>query len=177
LSYNEDSWEENRQIELNGEAYFKVAKGKTFTVKTENGDVQVLGTQFNVNSFEDFFDVVCFEGKVSVKTESQKQVLNPKDGFRKVNGFKVENYSYLNAQPTWIDGKTTYKSTPLYYVIKSFEKTYNLTFDAKDIDTSIKISGVYPHGDIDTALITVFNSLDISYTKIDKGNIQLSYNK
>ena len=50
IEYDEDNWEDDRSLKLVGEAYFKVAKGKTFTVKTENGSVTVLGTQFNVNS-------------------------------------------------------------------------------------------------------------------------------
>jgi ferric-dicitrate binding protein FerR (iron transport regulator) len=177
LSYNEDKWDENRLLKLEGEAYFKVAKGKTFTVKTKNGNVQVLGTQFNVNSFEDFFDVLCYEGKVSVNTEKDNQILNPNDGFRKVNGFKSESYSSKSAEPTWINGETTYKSTPLYYVIKTFENTYNVEFNAKDIDTSTSISGVFPHDNIDIALMTVFETLDITFTKLDKRNIKLSYNK
>lgn len=54
ISYNQTDWKNNRQLTLDGEAYFKVEKGSTFTVNTSNGSVTVLGTQFNVNSTTDF---------------------------------------------------------------------------------------------------------------------------
>ncbi len=48
LSFNKSNWDDNRAINLEGEAFFKVAKGKKFDVITEAGTVSVLGTQFNV---------------------------------------------------------------------------------------------------------------------------------
>ena len=50
IVFNENDWKKGRQLTLDGEAYFKVEKGNTFTVNTNNGSVTVLGTQFNVNS-------------------------------------------------------------------------------------------------------------------------------
>jgi len=55
ISFNKTDWKNNRQLTLDGEAYFKVEKGSTFTVNTNNGSVTVLGTQFNVNSTRRFF--------------------------------------------------------------------------------------------------------------------------
>jgi len=49
---------------LFGKAYFDVDKGKTFTVKTDLGTVQVLGTRFDVESRDSIFKVVCYEGSV-----------------------------------------------------------------------------------------------------------------
>ena len=60
LTYDKDNWENNRELSLEGEGYFKVKKGSTFTVVTDNGNVQVLGTQFNVNSTTDLFEPYCF---------------------------------------------------------------------------------------------------------------------
>jgi ferric-dicitrate binding protein FerR (iron transport regulator) len=44
-----------RSVELTGEAYFEVAKDKThpFIVKTDKQEVQVLGTHFNINAYND----------------------------------------------------------------------------------------------------------------------------
>ena len=36
VTYNESSWDENRELTLNGEAFFKVEKGSTFEVKTKS---------------------------------------------------------------------------------------------------------------------------------------------
>jgi len=47
LEFDPDNWTENRSLSLEGEAFFKVKKGKSFTVQTNNGAVTVLGTQFS----------------------------------------------------------------------------------------------------------------------------------
>ena len=72
INFTEKEWETNRNIKLNGEAFFKVKKGSTFTVQTSNGQVTFLGTQFNVKDTGAFFEVVCYEGKVSV-TNNKKE--------------------------------------------------------------------------------------------------------
>jgi transmembrane sensor len=59
----------HRKIKLDGAAYFEVEKGKVFTVKTAYGEVEVLGTKFEVIARPDWFEVTCFEGKVKVKSE------------------------------------------------------------------------------------------------------------
>ena len=66
ITFNKHNWDTNRTLELNGEAFFDVEKGNTFTVKTSQGNVSVLGTEFNVNASVDFFRVSCYEGKVKV---------------------------------------------------------------------------------------------------------------
>ncbi|MCB4800365.1 FecR family protein, partial [Neotamlana laminarinivorans] len=46
LSFSKKEWETNRNLKLQGEAFFKVTKGEKFTVNTKAGSIQVLGTQF-----------------------------------------------------------------------------------------------------------------------------------
>jgi transmembrane sensor len=66
IHFKKWNWDRNRLLELNGEAYFKVAKGKRFEVQTKLGKVSVLGTQFNVKVRKNRFDVVCYEGRVKI---------------------------------------------------------------------------------------------------------------
>mgnify|MGYP001812689396 FL=1 len=66
ITYSSKKWDKERNVSLEGEAFFKVAKGKRFTVSTDHGTVAVLGTQFNVENRKGFFEVTCFEGLVSV---------------------------------------------------------------------------------------------------------------
>src|SRR5690606_5542552 len=74
--------EKERSLQLDGEAYFKVAKGKKFGVVTENGVVTGVGTQFNVKQRANFFEVKCFEGKVSVVSDTIKRLLRPGQTYR-----------------------------------------------------------------------------------------------
>ena len=174
LTYNTDRWEKNRTLNLKGEAYFKVKKGSTFTVKTDNGNVQVLGTQFNVNSVCDLFEVVCFEGKVSVQTKDEDYVLLPTNTVRRINGNVIEKWDVSNANPSWIHGESSFKSVPLKYVISALESQYNIKIHSETIDDTMIYTGGFTHKDLNTALKTVFKSLQIQYFEKEKGNIYLS---
>ena len=175
ITYSEDNWEENRTLHLNGEAYFKVAKGKTFTVETDNGSVTVLGTKFNVNSTYDFFDVICYEGEVGVKTLESNHLLSPTNSVRKVNGYPTETSKISDTKPTWVNGESTFKSVPLRYVIKALEDHFEVVFNSDAINDSDIFTGSFPHNNLNTALKTVFETLNIKYNEKEKRNIKLSY--
>lgn len=175
ITFNEVDWKEDRQLTLDGEAYFKVEKGSTFTVNTNNGSVVVLGTQFNINSKDDFFDVVCYEGKVSVNSNSLDYILLPTNSFRKINGSSSETSTTQLLQPTWIDGESTFKSVPIKYVIAALEDQYNIKIDSELIDDSTIFSGSFPHKNLKIALITVFDALKIRYNQKEKRKIKLRY--
>ena len=66
-----------REVWLDGEAYFSVAKhnGAAFIVHTSEANVEVLGTQFNVNTRREQTSVVLHEGKVQLTTTSQPAVV------------------------------------------------------------------------------------------------------
>lgn len=174
LIYSEDDWENSRRLELDGEAYFKVAKGKTFSVSTDNGTVTVLGTEFNVKSFNNYFDVVCYEGKVGVKTIESSLILLPQDAARSLDG-NLKASKVTNNMPTWIRGESNFKSVPLHVVIKALENQYQINFDTKSIDDSDIFTGSFPHDSLSIALKTVFETLDITYNEKEKRNIKLSY--
>jgi transmembrane sensor len=72
----------NRKVELTGEAYFEISKDKEhpFIVKTIQQEVQVLGTHFNINSYEDKQNTTTtlLEGSVKITNENKKeQLLKP----------------------------------------------------------------------------------------------------
>ena len=80
IEYKKENWGDQRVLTLEGEAYFKVEKGETFRVDTDNGSVTVLGTQFTVNSDYQIFEIICFEGKVKVENKDQSKVLTKGQG-------------------------------------------------------------------------------------------------
>lgn len=169
ISYQESDWETNRMLTLDGEAYFKVKKGSTFKVQTNNGIVTVLGTQFNVNSTDDYFEVTCFEGSVKVINTSTDYILKPGGVFRKINGNPKVVLSTTNVAPSWIHGESSFKSVPLKYVILELEKQYNIKVDGSKIDDAVIFTGSFTHSDLKIALASVFKTLNIKYHK--KNNI------
>lgn len=68
-----------RTARLEGEAYFKVEKdeSKPFVIKTEHTEITVLGTEFNVNACGPATEVSLVSGKVSIKADDRKYILEP----------------------------------------------------------------------------------------------------
>ncbi|MCT4628271.1 FecR family protein [Winogradskyella sp.] len=175
IIYDEEDWENDRKLYLEGEAYFKVAKGETFVVNTNNGSVSVLGTQFNVNTTNGFFEVVCYEGKVQVKTKQSKNILLPNNAARSINESPIDLFGNSERMPAWVHGESTFKSVPIRYVIKALEDKYNVAFNTEAIDDSETFTGSFPHDSLSIALKTVFETLNITYNEKEKRNIKLRY--
>ena len=66
ITYDAENWNDLRKVELEGEAYFKVEEGSKFDVYTDQGVISVVGTRFNVKNRDNFLQVECYEGVVSV---------------------------------------------------------------------------------------------------------------
>ena len=165
LSYDEDAWNETREVNLEGEAYFKVAKGKTFSVVTDKGIVTVLGTEFNVKQRNDLFEVCCYEGSVKVTHNATEIVLKPGDRYLILNGKEFRTEEENLKEPTWIRNESSFKSLPLLEVIQEFERQYNVTVEAKNIDTSQMVTGSFTHTNIDTALQSITLPFNLKYQK------------
>lgn len=171
LSYDKDAWKEQREVNLKGEAYFKVDKGATFNVVTEDGIVTVLGTQFNVKQRNDLFEVFCYEGSVSVTHNNEKVVLTPGQRYLILNGKQIRNEKEMLKEPTWIHNESSFKSLPLREVIQEFERQYDVTVDTKNVDLSQVFTGSFTHTDIDMALKSITLPSQLKYQKKQKSII------
>jgi len=165
LSYDKDTWHEQRKVNLQGEAYFKVAKGATFNVVTKDGIVTVLGTQFNVKQRKNLFEVFCYEGSVSVTYQNEKVVLTPGQRYLILDGKQIRNEEEMLKEPTWIRNESSFKSLPLREVIQEFERQYDVMVDAKNVDLSQVFTGSFTHTDINMALKSITIPSQLKYQK------------
>lgn len=165
LSFNESQWHKNREVTLNGEAFFKVAKGQQFDVITNDGTVSVLGTQFNVKQRENFFEVTCYEGLVAVKNNEEFLKLKPGSSLRIVDGKLLVNEKESATQPTWLRGESSFKNTSLKHVISELENQYDIEITIEKVDTSRSFTGSFAHNNLDLALQSVTLPLNLSYIK------------
>jgi transmembrane sensor len=165
LSYNKDAWNEQREVNLKGEAYFKVAKGATFNVVTEDGVITVLGTQFNVKQRNDLFEVFCYEGSVKVSHNDTSVVLKQGERYLILDGKQIRNEKEMLKEPTWIRNESSFKSLPLRIVIQEFERQYDVTVDANSVDLSQIFTGSFSHTDIDMALKSITIPSQLKYQK------------
>ncbi|HEX8561623.1 MAG TPA: FecR domain-containing protein [Flavobacterium sp.] len=153
----------NRSLKLDGEAFFKVQKGSTFCVKTDYGDVQVLGTQFNVIARAGFFEVVCYEGRVKVSKRNEEFMLAKGDAVR-FSGEKPEIWKEDRLQqPTWLMGESTFKNVPLYMVLNQLENQYGYKLQYPQHLKHTRFSGAFSNKDLTTALLSVCLPLNLKY--------------
>ena len=172
IIFSKKDWKESRNLTLEGEAYFKVQKGKKFTVNTAIGEVTVLGTQFNVKERTNYFEVKTFEGLVSV-TYKGKEIKLPRGTiFKVVNGVIDATTTFDVNEKSWLQKESNFKSIALRFVLAEIENQFDYTIETKDVDLDILYSGGFTHTDINIALQSVTIPLQLSY-KIDGKKITI----
>jgi len=135
---------ENRQVFLDGEAFFDVAKDKNhpFIVNADELNVRVLGTHFNVSNYPEdtATDVVLVEGSVGMyesHTEfdaAKNTILKPgfKGSFNKGNAKILTKAVITDIYTSWIDGGLTFRNMTFKNIITKLERRYNVTIINKN---------------------------------------------
>ena len=163
LAFSEKKWDKNRNVDLKGEAYFKVAKGKKFTVKTTQGLVTVLGTQFNVETRKNYFEVTCFEGLVSVTINGKETKLPAGNSILTIDGNTTMMKATVNGVPSWLSKESSFKSIPLHYVMDELERQYNIEVVTEGIDTAQLFTGTFSNDNLELALKSISVPLQIKF--------------
>lgn len=135
---------EERRVELVGEGYFKVAKNEDcrFVVQTEAMEVEVLGTEFNI----DAYDKAGRDVQATLVKGSINLNLNDKDDKERIievyPGQKVSidpetkdwSISRVNTMTTasWKDGRLVFNKTPFAEALRMIENRFNVEFVVKN---------------------------------------------
>ena len=165
IEYDKENWENNRSVDLNGEAYFKVSKGNRFVVNTNHGFVEVLGTEFNIRNRDNYTEVICYEGKVKVTDLQDKSViLIPGQNIRINNGILENDWSpIIGKDPEWKNGSSSFYEVNLITVINELENQYKLKVICDSTIYTRSFSGAFPHNSLDAALQLIFDPLELNY--------------
>jgi len=177
MEYSEKNWAKNRKLFLDGEAYFKVAKGEIFTVETNEGIVTVLGTQFNIKARENFFEVVCYEGSVEVTFINEKTILKAGDSFKIIDGKIIATEKETILNPYWVDHQSRFKSVPFKFVVNEFERQHNLKLHLNGIDQNQLFSGTFDNSDLNKGLKAITLPLELEYIINEDKSITISSKK
>ncbi|MEC7262912.1 MAG: FecR domain-containing protein [Bacteroidota bacterium] len=170
VSYSKKNWDKQRDVKLKGEAFFKVSKGKKFTVSTDQGTVAVLGTQFNVENRQNFFEVTCFEGLVSVTYQGVETKLPAGTSFMAINGEIVESPMPQGDVPAWMNNESSFERIPLKYVLAELERQFNVKVSTKNVNTEIYFTGTFNNTDLDMALKSISTPSQIKY-RVEGDNV------
>lgn len=171
-----------REVILDGEAYFEVAKidKKPFIITTGAINIEVLGTKFNVNAYssDNLSETVLLEGSVNIwdNTKSFKNkismVPNQKATYNKT-GKEIVLEPELNPVKyiAWVGGWYQFKNEPFELVLKKLEKYYNVKFQYNQAVIS-KILPVSGKLDLKESL----NEVLIVLSRVTKFEYQISGN-
>lgn len=141
LTYNNNQ-SDAREVTLNGEAVFDIKKdhGKPFYVNTSYYKIKVLGTFFNVSTYDndDYVSTTLKRGKVQiVDTRSNKILSELKEGERFYLDKKTGNYSIkmeqdLNDDFGWYEGKLCFNDIPLKDLTNKMEREFGFSIEIKN---------------------------------------------
>lgn len=143
LSYPSRFDSDTRNVTLQGEAYFEVAKNpeKKFIVSTSHqSQIEVLRTHFNVEAYEkeDRIAATLVEGKIgfiySSDNGSKKVLMDPGQKLvYDIRDSKVQLYATSGeSEIAWKEGKIIFRNTPLEEGLRMLEKRYNVEFIIKN---------------------------------------------
>lgn len=164
-----------RQVALEGEGYFEVAKDsdRPFRVAMNHLDIEVLGTCFEARCFPDskIEDVVLLEGSVKVTTaQGNDVVMKPGDKLDytvasgKLAMTKVKAINYCN----WMLRRMVFDSTPLEDVIPGLERRYKITIDlASGISPSKRVSMTVGNETANETMDILSRVIGASYTSFE----------
>ena len=170
---------DTRNVTLQGEAYFEVSKDPKhpFIVQTETIDVQVLGTHFNVDAYQNNPDVktTLLTGSVAVsnKSNSVRMILKPNEIaiYNKV-GNKLTRQVTKNAKDeiSWRDGEFIFDNLPLGEIARELSNSFDTPIHIADTSLqSYRISARFRNGeDLETILSVLHHAGYFNYSQNNK---------
>ena len=145
LKYPVDFRGDRRQVELSGEAYFEVAKsaGKPFIVKIRNADIEVLGTSFNVSSYEDekFQKTTLVDGKVRVSAPYDNLILAPGEQAEDVDGKLAVRHPDVYRVTAWRRGFFNFSDADIKAVMRQIARWYDVEVKFEGEPSKEKLEG------------------------------------
>ena len=173
INYNKKNWSNSRAINLKGEAYFKVSKGNKFSVNTNNGIVEVLGTQFNVYNRQNSFYINCFEGLVSVAFNDTIIKLPAGQQLKVEEGRFISHSNINNDSPAWTTNESNFENVTLALVLKEIESQYPVKITTKNINVNKRFSGTLTHNNLNLALKSICDPLNLAFSINGKEDVTL----
>ncbi|WET04231.1 FecR domain-containing protein [Flavobacterium sp. YJ01] len=136
-----------RIVELEGEAYFEVAKNKSkpFLVKSDNQTIEVLGTHFNVHAYnnESLVKTTLLEGSVAVSYKNQKTILKPGQQSNTSNNFNKIVVKEVDTEEAiaWKNGRFKFDNADLKSVMKQLERWYGIKVEYRGDISDVRFNG------------------------------------
>ncbi len=165
-----------REVWMHGEAFFKVSRtpdAKPFIVHTEHFDVEVTGTQFNLNSGNDSSSILLTEGSVNLLMPDGRKIRMIPGTYFSTDGSSPELAQKENDVPvrvekpaavlSWLDKNLVFEDMPLSDVARQIELIYRVKIKlGSESVASRRITGILPNENLDILLLTLEATTDFT---------------
>jgi len=146
LTYGDDFLEKERRVQLDGEAFFEVAKneGKPFIINTAVMDVKVLGTSLNVRAYagDKKAEAVLVKGRIDIRVKRRPQEHYLLSAYEKlsvaadpdihpekqltISNVEVVGKDSVIAETAWVDNELVFTGEPLAELAGRMERWFDL---------------------------------------------------
>lgn len=170
----------NRHVQLDGEAYFNVAKNtkKPFVVQTKQYNIEVLGTEFNVEAYSDtdIFETALMSGGVKlslIDNPAEILILSPNTKAFRQNGQLLTAAIDNLLDYSWIEGFISFRNESFATIMGEFEKSYGVQIRIENKNVNdYKYTGKFHQSDgVDYALRVLQKDMKFVFYKDAEENI------
>lgn len=177
----QDFCKDNREIEFEGEAHYKVAKDARhpFIIHMQGMEIKVLGTEFNVinRKKEQTAEVALLNGSVMLTSLANGSTYTMKPNeivvVNKLTGkMDVREVSHIEDACAWQKKQLVFRDASLGKVIRSLEKNYGVEIAVK-MDTIEPFTGTLPNNNLTEALQIVSEAYQVKFSKTPAGKYVL----
>jgi len=185
LYYLNDMQGKIREVRLEGEGYFDVAKDavRPFVVQAGGMSIQVLGTRFTVSAYKDRpVEAYLEEGRIMAKVpECEPIILTPDQAVRyDASVRELKTFDETASDHTaWIDGRLEFVNKSLKDIIDCLEHWYCVSISCNDMDmaSKVRLSMTIRQEGIEEICKALSTIADLSYFIDSRGNVKISFNK
>lgn len=165
-----------RSVEIEGEAYFEVAKDKKrpFKVVSDDQVVEVLGTHFNVNAYRDEANIktTLAEGSVKVSSDGVSNTITPGQQVRLSRKSHAMNIVAVDTEAaiSWKDGLFVFNDEDIHSIMRKISRWYGVEVVFQN-DINEKFGGVISKFENVSQVLKILEVTETIHFKIEKRRI------
>ncbi|QNK64772.1 FecR domain-containing protein [Pedobacter sp. PAMC26386] len=156
-----------RRVEISGEAYFEVAhhKNTPFRVVSEKQTVEVLGTHFNINAYDNEEEVktTLLKGSVKVLSKDNNTILKPGEQAQLNNGVFHKSEVDIEDEIAWKNGFFNFKDASIETVMRQLSRWYDVDVKYEGKIPAREFTGEIPRNINATQLQEILNFKHIHF--------------
>lgn len=167
-----------RRVEITGEVYFEVAKDakRVFIVEFNNrngekGEIEVLGTHFNVNAYSEESSVktTLLEGSVKIVNADKERLLHPgQQAELTKSGIALNKKVDIQQVMAWKNGFFSFNSTDIYSIMRQVGRWYNVEIIFEGSSSKEDFSGMISREAPLSAILKALELNDVEVTRVGR---------